>query len=127
MELHNWKKAASIAGDGTNADYGVMTRNNDSAGASSGPNDGNAKVNGNTTIAGAEAVTEKNASAEVADTPLCSWPICKGLMARPICCMQEGCMGTLHHCCLIEWLDANGYPEFNLKRCYKCWQEMTNK
>ena len=109
MELQNHKKAASIAGalmdvngcNGVNACNGVMTGNDDSADASSAKYAGNANVNGNTTTAGSELVTGNHTSAEGADVPLCSWPICKGLMAYPIGCMQEGCMGTLHHCCLI--------------------------
>ncbi len=98
-----------------------------SAGALSASIAGDANVNGNKTTTESHQVTANKTTAETAAGPLYSWPICKGLKALPILCMQKDCMGTLHHCCLIEWLDANGYPEFNLKRCYKCWQEMTTK
>ena len=92
---------------------GHMTGNNDSDGALSASIAGDANVNGNKT------------TAETAAGPLYSRPICKGLKALPILYMQKDCMGTLHHCCLIEWLKVNGLPEFNLKLCYQCWQEIS--
>ena len=87
---------------------------------------------------GTHEITQENAALELiglrgtpdsANVDKCSWPGCiygNGSIRnppKPERCPTRECKKTLHHSCEVEWISNNGFPEYNLKRCYDCWSK----